>query len=117
MEVKGLKRRQKKTKLRAAIEWADRIDKGKVSYMPLSDILLVESRLVYRKSLKWRHKVNMRPMQRIHSQFWIKQQLFLKKTLLLHELKTRPTLASGLKKLMGPWEEKNFFLEGPCSIH
>ena len=34
--------------------------------------------------------------QRIHSHLWIKLQLLLKKTLLLHELKTRPTLASGL---------------------
>ena len=43
---------KKNTKLRAAIEWADGIDKGKVSYMPLSDIFLVESRRVYRRELK-----------------------------------------------------------------
>ena len=34
-----------KTKLRAAVEWTDRIDKGKVSYMLLSDIFLVEKTL------------------------------------------------------------------------
>ena len=51
MEIKGFKRRQK-TKLRAALEWADGIDKGKVSYMLLSDIFLVESRRVCRRELK-----------------------------------------------------------------
>ena len=36
-------RDDKNTMLRAAAEWANRIDKGKVSYMLLSDIFLVES--------------------------------------------------------------------------
>ena len=43
---------EKKNKVKTAVEWADRIDKGKVSYTPLSDIFLVESRRVCRRELK-----------------------------------------------------------------
>ena len=35
----------KQGKLRVAVEWTDDIDKGKVSYMLLSDIFLVEKSL------------------------------------------------------------------------
>ena len=47
---KSVGRDDKRTKLRAAVEWADRTDKGKVSYMLLSDIFLVESRRVCKRT-------------------------------------------------------------------